>query len=650
VKGDGTPAPNVNTVNDRAGTISRRAFLGTAAAAAGTAVVAGPLVRRVLAGEAPFLHGVASGDPLADRVVIWTRLTPTADAVPGSGLGTPVDVAWEVARDAAFTSVVAKGTAVAGTAGDHTVKVDVTGLQAGADHWYRFRALGATSPTGRTRTTPAPGAALDAIRLGVVTCSEYEFGFFGAYRHLAGRDDVDAVLHLGDYIYEFGLGYGSPPTALPTPGAAIGRAHEPPKEIVSLADYRTRYGQYRRDADAQALHAAHPVIAIWDDHEFANDAWRDGAQNHQPEEGDYAARATGARQAWHEWMPVRNDPAAPNISHRALRFGDLVEMWMLDERQYRDQQPQNVFVSYGSVDPAIEDPSRTMLGTAQRDWLLAGLGASTAAWKVLGNQVMFATVVVGPPLVAAVMAAFGPALPPTLPLPPPLLVDGWDGYNAERRTLIEAIAEGPVADVVILTGDYHESFAADIPRGIGSYGVDGNSVAVEFIVPSVTSPGLGETLELGGFPEGSLVDGAFEANLTANNPWIRYHEGVSNGFAVIEFTAERAQLDYWFIADRADPATTAVAGASWESIRGSAKVTEAPLPLAVRGRSASPPLPAPAPATAGRQGRLPATGGANSLGGAALAAGAAGLLLRRLREMGPQAHGVDEARTPIPEE
>jgi alkaline phosphatase D len=204
--------------------------------------------------------------------------------------------------------------------------------------------------------------------------------------------------------------------------------------------------------------------------------------------------------------------------------------------------------------------------------------------------------------------------------------------------------------VVVLTGDYHESFAADIPRAIGTYAVDGNSVAVEFIVPSVTSPGLGETLELGGFPDGDLVDGVFEANLAANNPWIRYHEGVSNGFAVIEFTAARAQLDYWFIADRTDPVTTAIAGASWESIRGSGRVTEAAGPLAVRGRSFSPPLPAAAPPPATGAGRLPATGVPASLGTGALAAGAAGLLLRRLREMSPEAHRADQGPEPIPEE
>jgi alkaline phosphatase D len=602
---------------------SRRTFLG--ATAVGTAaLIARPMLGRTQAGVAPFLHGVASGDPLADRVIIWTRVTPSADAVPGSGIGPPVDVTWQVAADPAFTQVVKSGVVTAASASDHTVKVDVDGLRPGADHWYRFTALGATSPVGRTRTAPAAGTALDALRIGVVTCAEWEFGYFGAYRHLAGRDDVDVVLHLGDFIYEFGIGYGSPPTVLETPGPAIGRSHEPDREIVTLADYRTRYAQYRRDADSQALHAGHPVIVMWDDHEFANDAWKDGAQNHQPEEGDFATRAVLARQAWREWQPVRQAAGDEAVVYRSFRFGDLVELWMLDERRYRDQQPQNAFISYGSVDPAINDPSRTLLGTTQHDWFVGGLTGSNAAWKVLGNPVMFMPFVVGPPLMAALMAALGPTIPVGLPLPPPLLVDDWNGYNAERMAVIGAITDAGVDDVVVLTGDYHESFAADVPGAIGTYDIDNNSVAVEFVVPSVTSPGLGETLERGGFPNGDAVDTAFEGNIAVSNPWVKYHEGVSNGFAVIELTAERAQLDYVFLNDRLDPATAAAVQASWLARRGNPHVEPAPGPLPARVRAANQVAPAPAaPAP-----QLPQTGG-TALPAAALAAGAAALAARR---------------------
>lgn len=611
--------------------ISRRTFLGATAAGA-AALIVRPVVGRSQAGAAPFLHGVASGDPLAERVIIWTRVTPGPDAVPGSGIGSSVDVQWQVASDPAFTSVVASGVTTTTAARDHTVKVDVGGLRAGADHWFRFTALGSTSPVGRTRTTPAAGTALDALRIGVVTCSEWEFGYFGAYRHLAGRDDVDVVLHLGDFIYEFGVGYGSPPTVLATPGPAIGRTHEPGHEIVTLADYRTRYGQYRRDADSQALHAAHPVIVMWDDHEFANDAWKDGAQNHQPEEGAFAARAAVARQAWREWQPVRQAEADDTPVYRGFRFGDLAELWMLDERRYRDQQPQNAFISYGSVDPAINDPSRTLLGAAQHDWLVGGLTGSNAAWKVLGNPVMFMPFVVGPPLMAAFMSALGPTVPVGLPLPPPLLVDDWNGYNAERRAIIDAVTAAAVKDIVVLTGDYHESFAADVPGDIGTYSIDDNSIAVEFVVPSVTSPGLAETLERGGFPNGDAVNTAFEANITASNPWIPYHEGRSNGFAVIELTADRAQLDFVFLADRMDPATAASVQASWLARRGNPHVEAAPAPLPARVRSAN--QVAPAPPAAASAGELPPTGGP-ALPVVAVAAGAVALAARRALDRSP---------------
>ena len=604
---------------------SRRTFLGATAVGA-AALIARPMIGRTQAGVAPFLHGVASGDPLADRVIIWTRVTPSPDAVPGSGLGGPVDVRWEVAADPAFATIVASGVVTTAADRDHTVKVDAAGLRPGADHWFRFIALGATSPVGRTRTAPAAGTALDALRIGVVTCAEWEFGYFGAYRHLAARDDVDVVLHLGDFVYEFGIGYGSPPTVLETPGPAMGRSHEPDHEVVTLADYRTRYGQYRRDADSQALHAAHPVVVMWDDHEFANDAWKDGAQNHQPEEGEFATRAGIARQAWREWQPVRQAPG-DDVVYRSFRFGDLAELWMLDERRYRDEQPSNAFISYGSVDPAINDPSRTMLGATQHDWLVGGLTGTNAAWKVLGNPVMFMPFVVGPPLMAALMAALGPALPVGLPLPPPLLVDDWNGYNAERQAIIGALTNAGVDDVVVLTGDYHESFAADVPGAIGTYDVDQNSVAVEFVVPSVTSPGLGETLERGGFPEGAAVDAAFEGNIALSNSWVKYHEGVSNGFAVIELSAERAQLDYVFLADRMDPASAAAVGASWLARRGNPHVEAAAAPLPTRVRAAN----QVAPLTAPRGQELPPTGGP-ALPVAALAAGAAALAARRVLE------------------
>ena len=599
--------------------LTRRRFLGIAAGGiVGAAGARLPLAHGA-GSHGAFAHGVASGDPLADRVVLWTRVTP-AD---GSGSA----VRWEVARDEAFRSIVARGTTTTDASRDHTVHVDASGLESATDYWYRFHAHDTVSPVGRTRTLPAAGAPLDRLRLGIVTCAEYEFGFFGVYRHLAARDDVDAVLHLGDYIYEFGLDYGTPPRATPTPGGDIGRAHQPPHECLTLDDYRTRYAQHRGDPDLQALHAAHPMIAMYDDHEVANDTWREGAEQHSPEEGDFAARAAAARRAWREWMPVRIvDPADVELAHRRFRIGDLADLWMIDVRRYRDAPPQNAFIGYGSVDPAIDDPSRTMLGRAQRDWLVDGLRTSAAAWKVVGNPVPFFPMVVGPALASAVQSTFAPLAGTTPPAPPPLTVDDWNGYRAERQALVEVIASAPVRDVLFLTGDYHESLVADIPARPGDYVLDGNSVAVELVAPAVTTPGLGETLEEGGLPNAAAIEALYAANLAADNPWVRYHEGRANGFGVVELTPARAQYDFWFLDDRLDPASGARFASSWEVLRGQPRARPAAGPLAprVRGTTGAPPAPIPPAAT------LPATGGAARLL-AVLAAGLAAAAARAVR-------------------
>jgi alkaline phosphatase D len=520
--------------------------------------------------------------------------------------------------------VLKSGTTTAVAAADRTVHVDVTGLEPATDYWYRFRALGVTSPTGRTRTVPTSGTT--PIRLGVVTCAEYEFGFFGAYRHLANRDDLDAVLHLGDYIYEFGIGYGKPGAATPTPGPAIGRSHLPDHECVSLADYRMRHAQYRADVDAQAMHAAHPVIAIYDDHEIANDAWREGAANHDEGEGPYAARIAAALRAWWEWMPVRQTTPDPRLAYRSFRFGDVAELFVLDLRRYRDAQPMNLVLGYGSVDPANEDPNRTILGAAQRDWLTGGVSSSAATWKVLGTPVMFSRIVIAPPLAAALTTALGPVAPVGLPLPPALYVEDWNGYAADRRRVIDAVLAKPVGNVVFLTGDYHESFVAEVPPNIENYLLDGVSIAVEFVAPAVSSPGLGEVLERSGVPNATAVDMAFDANLTLNNPWFKYHEGRSHGFGVVEFAADRVQYDFWFLADRLDRASAVRAASSWEVRAGTATAVPASAPLPSRVRSSGVASPSP---SAGPLEVIPVTGGTSSLAPAAGAAAAAALALRR---------------------
>ncbi len=522
-----------------------------------------------------FRHGVASGEPLPEAVVIWTRVTPSDDALPGSNKGAPTEVFWEVSRDADFKTIVQSGKVMSSAARDHTLHIDVTGLQASTPYWYRFATQDGVSPTGRTKTAPALNAKPAALRFGMVTCAEYEFGFFAAYRHLAARNDIEAVLHMGDYIYEFGTSYG--PVA--TPGAGFGRVHNPPKEITTLSDYRTRYSQYRSDPDLQKLHARHPFITIYDDHEIANDWWREGAENHDDSEGAFIDRLAAGLQAWREWLPLRPFSATdPLRAWRRMQFGDLVDLWALDARLYRDQQPTNAIVGYGSVDPAVDSPTRTMLGAEQKTWLKAGLAASTARWKVLSNQVPFYPFVVGAALPNVLEQVLDPLDGTLPPLPATLTVEDWNGYRAEQQEMMAVMAEAK--NVVVLTGDYHESFAAEVPIHPGDYLLNGNSVAVEFICPSVTSPGLSETLEgVGIGPLSSLINPVFELNLTLANPWVKYHEGFSNGFAVVEFGRERTQMDYWFIADRSKADTTATVAASWEVRQGAAKLFKAAAPL-----------------------------------------------------------------------
>lgn len=252
------------------------------------------LVDRYINESSPFLHGVASGDPLADRVVLWTRVTGDADA-PAE-----IPVSWVIAEDPALKRIVGAGVTLTSQDVDFTVKIDAEGLKAEKTYYFRFRSLGHSSPIGRTKTLPKKDRALERLRLAFASCSNYPYGFFNAYGAIAQRPDLDAVLHLGDYLYEYANGeYGD--------GSAIGRVPNPDREIVSLADYRARHAQYKTDPDLQEAHRQHPFIVVWDDHETTNNSWRDGAENHQPEEGDFQARKAAAIQAYFEWMPLRGE-------------------------------------------------------------------------------------------------------------------------------------------------------------------------------------------------------------------------------------------------------------------------------------------------------------------------------------------------------
>lgn len=455
---------------------------------------------------ARFDHGVASGDPDQNSVVLWTRATP---AGPDAG---DVSLELEVAEDAAFAKVVHRFAGLrAGAARDYTVKHVAEGLKPATEYWFRFKAGTAVSPVGRTRTLPEAG--VKDVVLAVVSCSLYPNGFFNTYRVIADLPRVDAVLHLGDYIYEYGAADGDYGMKN---GRALNRIPEPAHEIVSLDDYRRRHAQYKTDPDLQAAHGRAPWIVVWDDHETANDSWTGGAENHQPEtEGPWGARKAAALKAYHEWMPTReSDLSLPEKSYRSFRFGDVASLHMLESRllartKQLTYEDDLTFVPGPDGKPApdvaafrarLNDPSRRLLGDTQLAWLEGDLKASVAAgtaWQVIGNQIVMARVN-GPdvdgaygksrvdaamakaklgPYEAKVAAAFRTIFPHKMPLN----LDAWDGYPAERERLYD-VFKRTGAHPVVLAGDSHTFWVNELEDAAG------RRVAVEFGGTAVSSP------------------------------------------------------------------------------------------------------------------------------------------------------------------
>ncbi|CAN5723561.1 alkaline phosphatase D family protein [soil metagenome] len=470
-----------------------------------------------------FAHGVASGDPTPGAVILWTRVTTDAEGA--------VEVEWEVATDEDFTEVVAAGTAETSAERDHTVKVDAIGLAPGTDHHYRFVLGGeAASPTGRTRT--APEGSVEGVRFGVVSCSNYAFGAFHAYRNLADQD-VDVVLHLGDYIYEG----GGATSTFPLPAQQV-RAHDPTHEIVSLGDYRTRYAQYRTDPDLQALHARFPFVTVWDDHEITNNAWSGGASSHDPAtEGSFADRRAAATQAYFEWLPIRD--ADDEVIYRQLTYGDLVDLLMLDTRLVGRQEQGGGLVFEGS-DP---DLPTELLGSAQEAWLTNRLGSSKARWKVLGQQLVMSLWQLGEDTFAN--------------------DDQWNGYPEARQRLVSFIADNEIDDVVVLTGDVHSSWAMDVTDPEADYDPEtgAGAVAVELVTPGITSPGGAVTAVTG-----PLQDG---------NAHIKYADAVQNGYLVVDFTPERVQGTWFYVDGVGEGQGTEVQGPTYEAVAGTSLLTEA---------------------------------------------------------------------------
>lgn len=540
-----------------AGAATTPLALGTTAAGPAAApAAAAPAVPAGVRSRA-FAHGVASGDPGPTQVVIWTRVTPTAAARPGTEAGPRVTVTWEVARDARFRRVIKRGRFATGPTRDHTVKVGVNGLRPATWYFYRFSLGGRTSRVGRTRTAPAPEARPDRLRLGFVSCANVQRGWFSAYRHLAARRDLHAIVHLGDYLYEGGAS-----------DDAV-RRHEPANEILSLADYRQRHAQYKADADLQDLHAAYPMIAVWDDHESANDAYRGGAENHQPTEGSWPRRRARAHRAYDEWMPARMEGTAAlrdgDRLFRSIRFGRLAHLHLLDLRTYRDRQVADM-----SDVAAIDDPDRTITGRQQLDWIKAAIAASPAQWQLIGNPVMIA-----PLSLAGLPAALAEPLADLLggvvsPNGVPLNTDSWDGYTDDRRELFDHIVAEGLSDVVFLTGDIHTGLAADLPLDRGSYPL-GGTAGVELVCASVTSDNFDEAL-------GASTE-AVSVALRASNPHYQYANLDDHGYCVLDVTPERVQCDWWVIGRRSNRAAGVAHDASYAVRTGTSRLQQVSGPV-----------------------------------------------------------------------
>lgn len=491
----------------------------------------------------PFYHGVASGDPLSDRVIIWTRVTP-------QGGDTLIPVAYAVATDTGFTNVVARGVTSASINRDFTVKVDVDGLRPATTYFYVFTAYNRSSLIGRTRTL-SNGVQLHA-RLAVVSCSNYPAGYFNAYAAIARRNDLDAVLHLGDYIYEYDADSASFGGAT---GIALGRQHEPINEVVTLSDYRTRYSQYRLDPDLRRLHQQHPMIHVWDDHESANDAYEDGAQNHQPNEGSWSVRKAVSKRVCYEWMPTREQP--DSVLYRAFRFGDLIDLFMLDTRlDGRDIQVNGVSsnASQASKD-SLNDPTRKIMSERQFSWLAEGLRTSTTTWRVLGNQVMFSPVEVNPIDTTYLFANVGPffslILRPQLPTLQTTFEQGfrgdvWSNYPAQRMRLLQSLRENNVRNLLITTGDFHCAFAFEYPPQPPFLSA---TLPVEFMTPSISAPNFDETLTsvpLVGSIAPILI-ATIDTTLRQLNPHLKWHNITRHGYELLDVTPLRAQCDWYFM-------------------------------------------------------------------------------------------------------
>ena len=532
-----------------------------------------------------FKHGIASGDPLSDKIIIWTRVTTEAESV---------EVHYEVATDEAFTNVIHNGVVNTDVSTDYTVKIDIQNLEAGTYYYYRFSSNQTTSSIGKMKTLPV--GSVESVKMAVFSCANYTNGYFNAYMEASKIENLDVSLHLGDYIYEYGAYYNDDfeakvPAYATINASAIGRElpENNNKECIVLNDYRKRYALYHTDAGLQALHKAAPMIVIWDDHEIANDAYAEGAGNHDASEGEYDTRVEAALQAYFEWLPIRPISNKKEI-YRSFQFADLVSLNMLETR-ILDRDKQLSYASYydagGNFDAVsfeadLTASERTMLGMTQLEWLQGEMATSTTIWQVLGQQVLMGRMnlpaeVVTPIGMLENPEAFGTTAEVLLlqinnslgelvqikgrilqgdlsvsdeekarvNTTLPYNLDAWDGYFAERETIL-GTAKAYNKNLVVLSGDSHNSWANELKD------MNGEKIGVEFATSSVSSPGLEEYLSLTSIEEAMQLGGTLELLIDD----LKYTNLYDRGFMEVVFTAQEVTSTWHYVSNYDSPIYT----------------------------------------------------------------------------------------------
>ena len=593
--------------------LSRRSFLKSVAAGAGAVSVPAALTgcfgdddddKRDLT-VFVFGHGVASGDPLADAVIIWTRVTP-------SDTGAEAQVGWVVATDEAMSNVVASGSVYTDSRRDFTVKVDVTGLNADTLYYYQFAGKdGAVTPVGQTRTLPV--GSVDSVKLAVCSCANLPAGYFNVYNEIA-NSDADVVVHLGDYIYEYGANEYPP-------AAAQVRDPDPLVETLTLTHYRARYAKYRTDTALQLAHQKKPFICVWDDHELANDTWKGGAENHDEDEGSFEERRAAAIQAYHEWLPIRSGSDTAKI-WRAFEFGNLVNLTMLDTRMYArdkvlsysdyttivDGKP---VIDAAAFQAALADQGRGLLGSEQQQFAIGSIFNNNATWQVLGQQVLMGRIFIPIELLtklgeieekikagedaSATQAAVAGLLvelanlkdsDPTstrLTEAAPYNLDAWDGYFPAREQILRR-AQYFNKNLVVLAGDTHNAWASDLYTANDSGEVQraAGSVGVEFATSSVTSPGFETYVGFGAIPDPvarATQQAGFELAVTKLVDDLKYLNSAQRGYMLVEFTPAKSSCEWIYVDTITSETYTASVQKKMEVKPGQGKRTLTNVPL-----------------------------------------------------------------------